>query len=73
MSAHCLSETLSDFLTARPTAFINDDGTGFAEGNFLAVCPLPGCSLKIKNDNLAVAKFVRDLSEVNGAQEHFVA
>ncbi|KAF8549934.1 hypothetical protein OG21DRAFT_1447248 [Imleria badia] len=51
--------------------FINDDGTGFTEGNYSVMCPLPGCRLKITHDNLAVAKFVRDLSEES--QDHYVA
>ncbi|KAI9569231.1 hypothetical protein HD554DRAFT_2020776 [Boletus coccyginus] len=53
--------------------FVNDDGTGFAEGKFSVMCSLPGCWLKITHDNLAVAKFVRDLSEGDDAHEHFVA
>lgn len=60
-----------DLISVHLVAFVNDDGTGFAEGKFSAMYPLPGCRLKITHDNLAVAKFVRDLSE--DAQEHFVA
>ncbi|KAH0840381.1 hypothetical protein J3R83DRAFT_1413 [Lanmaoa asiatica] len=63
-----------DGLSAYPAVFVNDDGTGFAEGKFSVMCPLPGCRLKFTHDNLAVAKFVRDLSEGDDeVQEHFVA
>lgn len=61
------------WFSARAAAFVNDDGTGFAEGKFSVMCSLPGCWLKITHDNLAVAKFVRDLSEGDDAHEHFVA
>ena len=60
-------------MSAPLAVFVNDDGTGFADGKFSVMCPLPGCRLRITHDNLAVAKFVRDLSEGDEAQEHFVA
>ncbi|KAG9317935.1 hypothetical protein JVU11DRAFT_2168 [Chiua virens] len=53
--------------------FMNDSGTGFAEANFSFTCPLPGCRLQVTHDNLAVAKFVRDLSEGDGTREHLVS
>ncbi|KAF9235563.1 hypothetical protein BU15DRAFT_51289 [Melanogaster broomeanus] len=53
--------------------FVSDNGTGFAEGRFFASCPLPGCRLKITKENLAVAKFVRDLTETDEGHEHFIA
>ncbi|KAG6369623.1 hypothetical protein JVT61DRAFT_14192 [Boletus reticuloceps] len=53
--------------------FANDNGTGFAEEKFSVTCPLPGCMLRITHDNLAVAKFVRDLAEGDETREHFVA
>ena len=64
---------MRDSLSARPVAFANDDGTGFAEGKFSVMCPLPGCRLRVTHDNLTVAKFVRDLTEGDEAHEYFVA
>ncbi|KIK96103.1 hypothetical protein PAXRUDRAFT_826337 [Paxillus rubicundulus Ve08.2h10] len=52
---------------------INDDGTGFAQERFSAQCPLPGCRLRITKENLAVAKFVRDLTEPDGGHQHYIA
>lgn len=62
------------------TAFINDNGTGYSEKKFSALCPLPGCRLKITKGNLAVAKFARDLTEdgnedymaLSGTQVHAI-
>lgn len=55
------------------TAFINDNGTGYSEKKFSALCPLPGCRLKITKGNLAVAKFARDLTEPEDGNEHYMA
>jgi hypothetical protein len=37
------------------------------------MCPLPGCRLKITKGNLAVAKFVRDLTESEDGSENYMA
>lgn len=55
------------------TAFVNDNGTGYSEQKFSALCPLPGCRLKITKGNLAVAKFARDLTEPEDGSEHYMA
>lgn len=55
------------------TAFVNDNGTGYSEQQFSAMCPLPGCRLKITKGNLAVAKFVRDLTESEDGSENYMA
>lgn len=56
-----------------PIAFINDNGTGYSEQQFSALCPLPGCRLKITKGNLAVAKFVRDLTESEDGSQNYMA
>ncbi|OJA15205.1 hypothetical protein AZE42_10552 [Rhizopogon vesiculosus] len=53
--------------------FVNDNGTGYSEQRFSALCPLPGCRLKITKGNLAVAKFVRDLTESEDGSDHYMA
>ncbi|KAG2069001.1 hypothetical protein BDR04DRAFT_1102485 [Suillus decipiens] len=53
--------------------FVNDNGTGYSEQQFSALCPLPGCRLKITKGNLAVAKFVRDLTESEDKSENYMA
>lgn len=53
--------------------FVNDNGTGYSEQQFSAMCPLPGCRLKITKGNLAVAKFVRDLTESEDGSENYMA
>ncbi|KAG0698466.1 hypothetical protein DFH29DRAFT_1002779 [Suillus ampliporus] len=53
--------------------FVNDNGTGYSEQQFSALCPLPGCRLKITKGNLAVAKFVRDLTESEDGNENYMA
>ncbi|KAG1743622.1 uncharacterized protein EDB91DRAFT_1200520 [Suillus paluster] len=53
--------------------FVNDNGTGYSEQQFSALCPLPGCRLKITKGNLAVAKFVRDLTESEDGSENYMA
>ncbi|KAI6032234.1 hypothetical protein BKA83DRAFT_4211506 [Pisolithus microcarpus] len=42
--------------------FVNDNSTGYTE-NFSAICPVSRCRMKITNETLAVAKFVRDLNQ----------
>ncbi|KAI5980348.1 hypothetical protein EDD15DRAFT_2357791 [Pisolithus albus] len=42
--------------------FVNDNSTGYAE-SFSAICPVSRCRMKITNETLAVAKFVRDLNQ----------
>lgn len=54
-------------------AFVNDNGTGYSEQQFSATCPLPGCRLKITKGNLAVAKFVRDLTESEDESQNYMA
>jgi len=54
-------------------AFVNDNGTGYSEQKFSALCPLPGCRLKITKGNLAVAKFVCDLTESEDGSERYMA
>lgn len=54
-------------------AFVNDNGTGYSEQQFSAMCPLPGCRLKITKGNLAVAKFVRDLTELENGSQNYMA
>lgn len=53
--------------------FVNDNGTGYSEQQFSAMCPLPGCRLKITKGNLAVAKFVRDLTELENGSQNYMA
>lgn len=53
--------------------FVNDNGTGYSEQQFSAMCPLPGCRLKITKGNLAVAKFVRDLTELEDGSQNYMA
>lgn len=53
--------------------FANDNGTGYSEQQFSATCPLPGCRLKITKGNLAVAKFVRDLTESEDGSQNYMA
>lgn len=53
--------------------FVNDNGTGYSEQQFSATCPLPGCRLKITKGNLAVAKFVRDLTESEDGSQNYMA
>ncbi|KAH7923640.1 hypothetical protein BV22DRAFT_1048054 [Leucogyrophana mollusca] len=53
--------------------FVNDNGTGYAEKKFSALCPLPGCRLKITKGNLAVAKFARDLTDDEEGTESYMA
>jgi len=55
------------------TAFVNDNGTGYSEQRFSALCPLPGCRSKITKGNLAVAQFARDLTEPDDGSEHYMA
>ncbi|EIW76428.1 hypothetical protein CONPUDRAFT_168971 [Coniophora puteana RWD-64-598 SS2] len=43
--------------------FINDNGTGYAQRKFSALCPVQTCRMKITRDSLAVAKFVSDLTQ----------
>ncbi|KAH7905898.1 hypothetical protein BJ138DRAFT_1017075 [Hygrophoropsis aurantiaca] len=53
--------------------FANDNCTGYAEEKFAALCPLPGCRLKITRSNLAVAKFARDLIEHEEGTDSYMA
>ncbi|KAH7882290.1 hypothetical protein F5I97DRAFT_1931482 [Phlebopus sp. FC_14] len=53
--------------------FLNSDGTGFAEEKFSVSCPLPGCKLKITKANLAVAKFVEDVTATPEGREQYIA
>lgn len=51
--------------------FIQDDGCGYAQQGFMAVCPY--CSLAITKETLGVAKFARDLARASDSRDRAIA
>jgi hypothetical protein len=52
------------------SAFIAEDGSGYAQQNFKASCSLPSCSLEITKEALAVQRLITDIAiDLHDAKE----